>query len=187
MEGPVRQEEERDQVPLRHLAVAQDLREIIVRDADRRERHAEHREVDSQLTRARAVTARDRPELEDAEQVGQPTDDDDEEPAHEERQFRERRLPAAHSRLPKQGASKKFPVLHRPWGTFPKAFMDPGTNPAFRSRSLVRLRIGAFRASDAGSNPAGSNRLQDRKAGSGPRETPRRLAAQMPLLFAPLL
>ena|SRR5436309_11919016 len=34
--------------------------------------------------------------------------------------------------------------------------MDPGTNPAFRSRSLVRSRIGAFRASDAGSNPAGS-------------------------------
>src|SRR5207247_11193726 len=34
--------------------------------------------------------------------------------------------------------------------------MDPGTNPAFRSRSLVRSRIGAFRSSDAGSNPAGS-------------------------------
>src|SRR5207245_7667466 len=34
--------------------------------------------------------------------------------------------------------------------------MALGTNPAFRSRSLVRLRIGAFRASDAGSNPAGS-------------------------------
>ena len=34
--------------------------------------------------------------------------------------------------------------------------MDHETNPAFRSRSLVRLRIGAFRASDAGSNPAGS-------------------------------
>src|SRR2546427_12664823 len=34
--------------------------------------------------------------------------------------------------------------------------MALGTNPAFRSRSLVRSRIGAFRASDAGSNPAGS-------------------------------
>src|SRR5881397_744205 len=34
--------------------------------------------------------------------------------------------------------------------------MGFGTNPAFRSRSLVRSRIGAFRASDAGSNPAGS-------------------------------
>src|SRR5207244_6323945 len=58
MEGSVRQEEERDQVPLRHLAVAQDLREIIVRDADRREGHAEHREEDSQLKGARGVTAR---------------------------------------------------------------------------------------------------------------------------------
>src|SRR5206468_3146791 len=111
VEGPVRQEEERDQVPLRHLAVAQDLREIIVRDADRRKGHAEHREEDSQLKGARAVTARDRTELEDAEQVRQPTDDDDEEPAHEERQFRDRWLLAAHSRQPKVGASKKFPVL----------------------------------------------------------------------------
>ncbi len=34
--------------------------------------------------------------------------------------------------------------------------MAHGANPAFRSRSLVRPRIGAFRASDAGSNPAGS-------------------------------
>src|SRR2546426_8842070 len=34
--------------------------------------------------------------------------------------------------------------------------MGFGTNPAFRCRSLVRSRIGAFRASDAGSNPAGS-------------------------------
>src|SRR6266571_5820693 len=34
--------------------------------------------------------------------------------------------------------------------------MDHETNPAFRSRSLVRSRIGAFRASDAGSKPAGS-------------------------------
>src|SRR5881296_1462308 len=40
--------------------------------------------------------------------------------------------------------------------SFPKGFMGFGTNPAFRSRSLVRSRIGAFRASDAGSNPAGS-------------------------------
>src|SRR2546427_5692763 len=34
--------------------------------------------------------------------------------------------------------------------------MGFGTNRAFRPRSLVRSRIGAFRASDAGSNPAGS-------------------------------
>src|SRR5207249_3777677 len=38
----------------------------------------------------------------------------------------------------------------------PKAFMGPSANRPFRSRSLVRSRIGAFRASDAGSNPAGS-------------------------------
>src|SRR2546426_448668 len=110
VEGSIREEEERDQVPLRHLAVTQDLREVIVRDADRREGHAEHREEDSQLKGARAVTARDRAELEHAEQVRQPTDYDDEEPAHEERQFRDRRLLAAHSRPPKVGASKKFPV-----------------------------------------------------------------------------
>src|SRR5439155_7294213 len=94
----------------------------------------------------------------------QPTDDDDKEPAHEERQFRDRRLLAAHSRPPKVGASKKFPVLHLRWVWFPKAFMDHETNPAFRSRSLVRLRIGAFRASDAGSNPAGSIPRRVRRA-----------------------
>src|SRR2546430_12025577 len=38
----------------------------------------------------------------------------------------------------------------------PKAFMAYAANRPFRSRSLVRSRIGAFRASDAGSNPAGS-------------------------------
>src|SRR5438876_1292083 len=38
----------------------------------------------------------------------------------------------------------------------PKAFMAYAANQPFRSRSLVRSRIGAFRASDAGSNPAGS-------------------------------
>src|SRR5947209_20186739 len=110
MERPVREEEERDQEPLRHLAVAQDLREIIVRDAARREGHAEQREEDSQLKRARAVTVRDRVKLENAEQVRQPTYDDDEEPAHEERQFRDWRLLAAHSRPTMEGACKKSPM-----------------------------------------------------------------------------
>src|SRR5437867_4685567 len=67
MEGPVREEEEGDQIPLRHLAVAQDLREVFVCDADRCEGHAEHREEDAQLKRAGAVTAGDRTEFEDAE------------------------------------------------------------------------------------------------------------------------
>src|SRR5437667_1393203 len=44
--------------------------------------------------------------------------------------------------------------------------MGFGTNPAFRSRSLVRSRIGAFRASDAGSNPAGSILTLGRNSGS---------------------
>src|SRR5438093_4965287 len=43
--------------------------------------------------------------------------------------------------------------------------MGFGTNPAFRSRSLVRSRIGAFRASDAGSNPAGSIPNTNHEAG----------------------
>src|SRR5439155_9489533 len=111
MEGPVREEEEGDQIPFRHLPIAQDLREIVICDADRCEGHAEHREEDAQLKGAGAVTAGDRAELEDAEQVRQPTDNDDEEPTKEERQFRDRRLLAAHSRPPKVGASKKFPVF----------------------------------------------------------------------------
>src|SRR5213592_3825341 len=43
----------------------------------------------------------------------------------------------------------------------PKAFMAYAANQPFRSRSLVRTRIGTFRASDAGSNPAGSPRLPE--------------------------
>ncbi len=41
-------------------------------------------------------------------------------------------------------------------------------NPPFRSRSLVRSRIGAFRASDAGSNPAGSIIPEGTPLGPGP-------------------
>src|SRR5256712_5250975 len=156
VEGSVREEEERDQVPFRHLAVAQDLWEIIVCDADRGEGDAEHREENAQLKRSRAVSARERVELEDTEEVRQPADDDDEEPAQKERQFGDRGLLAAHSPPPKVVACKKFPVFTLQSVSFPKAFMGFRTNPAFRSRSLVRSRIVAFRASDAGSNPAGS-------------------------------
>src|SRR5437870_11161263 len=47
-------------------------------------------------------------------------------------------------------------VGRSPRDRVPKAFMAYAANRPFRSRSLVRSRIGAFRASDAGSNPAGS-------------------------------
>src|SRR6266705_2639277 len=47
-------------------------------------------------------------------------------------------------------------VVPLPGNRVPKAFMAYAANRPFRSRSLVRSRIGAFRASDAGSNPAGS-------------------------------
>ena len=45
--------------------------------------------------------------------------------------------------------------------------MASATNRPFRSRSLVRLRIGAFRASDAGSNPAGSIIPEETPLGPG--------------------
>src|SRR5438552_10556842 len=49
----------------------------------------------------------------------------------------------------------------------PKAFMAYAANQPFRSRSLVRSRIGAFRASDAGSNPAGSIIPEETPLGPG--------------------
>src|SRR3989442_14240413 len=111
VEGPVREEDERNQVPFGQLPSAQDLREIIRRHADCCKSDAEHCEEDTQLKGSRAVSARDRIELEDAEEVRQPADDDDEEPGQEKRQFRDCRLLAAHSPPPKVIASKKFPVF----------------------------------------------------------------------------
>src|SRR2546426_8515251 len=42
------------------------------------------------------------------------------------------------------------------WFSLQKVFMDQDITRASRSGILVRLRIGSFGASDAGSNPAGS-------------------------------
>src|SRR5207244_7570552 len=65
-------------------------------------------------------------------------------------------------------------VGRSPRDRVPKAFMAYAANRPFRSRSLVRSRIGAFRASDAGSNPAGSMLFFDTIAFGRLTESPNR-------------
>src|SRR6267378_1106360 len=102
------------------------------------------------------MSGRFRCELEEAEEVCDPPDKDDEDPADEERKFRDAWPASQHRGRRKQKAPSSFRCPAMRGSRVPKAFMAHPANRPFRSRSLVRSRIGAFRASDAGSNPAGS-------------------------------
>src|SRR6267143_3387044 len=153
----VRQEEERDDEPLRSNAAQEDLRKILESDPDCREGDAEHRHEKPKWERGRRpVPGRLRRELEEAEEVRDPSDEDDEDPADEERKFRDARPASKHPGRRKRRDPSSFRCPATSGNRVPKAFMAHPANRPFRSRSLVRSRIGAFRASDAGSNPAGS-------------------------------
>src|SRR5438309_7289307 len=95
-------------------------------------------------------------DLEEAEEVRDPSDEDDEDTADEERKLRNARPGSPHPVVESGEAHLVSAVRRFSEGRVPKAFMASAANRPFRSRSLVRSRIGAFRASDAGSNPAGS-------------------------------
>src|SRR5256886_1479439 len=157
MQRAVPQEEERHDESLRPIAALEDLGEILETDTDRREGDPKHRHEEAKGERGRGPMSRGfRRELEDAEEVCDPPDEDDEDPTDEERKFRDARRSAQHPGRRKQKApsSSRCPAIRG--SGFQKAFMPHAATRPFRSRSLVRSRIGAFRASDAGSNPAGS-------------------------------
>src|SRR5205807_2751300 len=151
------QEQQRDDESLRPIAAQEDLGKVFESDPDRREGDPEHRHEEPKGERGRGpVPGGLRCDLEEAEEVRDPSDEDDEDTADEERKLRNARPGSPHAVVESGEAHLVTAVRRFSEGRVPKAFMAHPANRPFRSRSLVRSRIGAFRASDAGSNPAGS-------------------------------
>src|SRR5439155_22114055 len=151
MQRAIRQEQQRDDESLRPIATQEDLGKVLESDTDRREGDPEHRHEEPEGEGGRgpvpsgcdAISKRPRKSA-----------------THPTRTMRTPQTRNASSVM--LGRVRSIPLVEgrenhlvsvgrSPRDRVPKAFMAYAANRPFRSRSLVRSRIGAFRASDAGS------------------------------------
>src|SRR2546421_4461552 len=124
MQRAVPQEEERNDESLRPIPAQEDLGKILEADTDRREGDPEHRHEESEGERGRGpMSGRLRGDLEEAEEVCDPPDKDDEDPAGEERKFRDAWPASQHRGRRKQSAPSSFCCPAIRGSRVPKAFM----------------------------------------------------------------
>src|SRR5438093_4646785 len=117
MQRAVRQEQQRDDESLRPIAAQEDLVKVIESDTDRREGDPEHRHEKPKGERGRGpVPGGLGCDLEEAEEVRDPSDEDDEDPADEERKLCDARPGSLHPgrRGQREPSSFRCPT---PWGT----------------------------------------------------------------------